>query len=283
MSSTLLGVAAGLGASAAWALANVFIQAAGRRAGSVRPLFWGQVVGAVAMLPSLWWFRPSGDPVPWSWLGVASAAAAVAYLGMFRAFALGPVSVVSPLVSTWAVVSGALGVALFGERPGLLRLAGGGLVVACVVAIAARAPGERAWRGPKAAVVGWSLASALGFGVMVAALRPLEAALGPALTVLAVWAGQWALSGPVVLRPPLALPAGAWRPAALLGLCEAAGFLSMELGVRAAPVTVVAPASSLSVLFTVILGGAWLGERVGPERLALAAGVVLGVAALGVG
>ena len=51
MSGITIGIAFGLVASFGWALANVYIQRSARAMGSLRSMFWGQLVGARRAVP----------------------------------------------------------------------------------------------------------------------------------------------------------------------------------------------------------------------------------------
>ena len=277
------GIVAGIGASLAWALANVFIR---RSTGSVVVAqFWGQLIGAVPLVLALRWWPPLYMP-DWRWVLAGGAASGLAYFALFRAFARGPLSVLSPVVATWALISGGIGVLWLGEPLPAVRAIGAVLVVgggAGISAVASRGNGEEERRLQPSALL-WALASALGFGVMVAATRPVAEALGPVAAILAIWGAQWVVMAPAagrIARGTTALTGPAWLNLAAWGLLEAAGFLALDLGVLVAPVTVVAPAASLSTLFTVLIAGLWLGERVGLAELACSIVVVVGVCLLG--
>jgi len=281
----------GLSASVAWALANVAIHKAARLAGDMVPALWGQIFGAVVLSLALPFWPPVRWPAQPGWLVVAGLASAFGYIGMFRAFARGPVSVLSPIIAGWALVSALFGVAVFGEALPPTRLVGGLLVIGGVMGIAAQQPageagGAEAWLAPRWQVLATAATSAVGFGVMVAALGPVGHDLGPVAAILAVWAVQWVVllpfawrsTGGRLLPPRVALPT-----LVLLGLCESTGFLMVEIGALKAPLTVVAPTASVAALVTVALGKVWLGEEVGWLRALLATVVVAGIALLAVG
>ncbi len=106
------------------------------------------------MVGLVWW-RPTAWPQAAAWLALGGAASALAYVGMFRAFQRGPLSVLSPLLSAWAIVAAALGLVVFGEALPPLQILGGLLVVAGGAGIVARSqaggsgwgPGRRPWGG----------------------------------------------------------------------------------------------------------------------------------------
>jgi drug/metabolite transporter (DMT)-like permease len=64
------------------------------------------------------------------------------------------------------------------------------------------------------------------------------------------------------------------------GACSLAAYGIVLFAMTRAPVAAVAALRETSVLFAALIGALWLKESLGPMRLAGAASVVLGVAAL---
>ena len=243
-------------------------------------------MGALVLLAALSVWPPPTSSAPIQWVLIGGVASAFAYYGLFRAFEGGPISVTSPVVASWAVVSALLGITLFDEAFLPLRALGGALVVIGVVAVAARNPEGSAstWREPRPRVLGWAFTSCLGFGVMVAALRPLGDALGPVASILVLWGVQWIVLLPWAVRkfekrwiPSCDL----WPILVGLGILETVGFLAVDLGLMVAPMSIVAPAASLGSLLTVLVGKHWLGESVDGHHLGFAMVVVAGIVMLG--
>ena len=280
-----LGVAAGLLASLCWALANIYIQRASIALGPLRALFWGQVVGAGMLLAAAPLGAHAVRAPPWGWCLVGSLASGVAYLSMFRAFASGPVSVLSPIIASWALVSCLLGVVLLGEPMPWTRGVGAVAVVLGAVG-RARGAGDRevGWVGRPRDAIALSAASSLAFGVMITSQGPVASALGPALAVLAIWGGQWGLLAPWAARARLW---SSWPPKEVrgaligVGVFETGGFLALNYGLGQAHVDVVAPAAGVSPLFTLLLARLLLREPVRGAQVLLAGLVVAGVILLG--
>lgn len=288
-----LGVLCGMSASLAWAVANIAIVRATRAAGDLVSVLWGQLFGALMLACALPFWPVHSVPQQPLWLVVGGLASAVGYVGMFRAFGRGPLSVLSPIIAGWAVISAGIGVLVFDEAMPPLRLLGAVLVVGGVMGVASRsAPGTAAvspadaWTGPRWRVIGLAMFSATGFGLMVAALGPIGQDLGPVAGILAVWGVQWLVVLPLAWRTTrgrLLPPPGLLPTLALLGVAEATGFLMVEVGALSAPLTVVAPTASTAALVTVGLARVWLGEAVGWDRALLALVVVGGIGLLAVG
>lgn len=289
ISPTLAGVLLGLLASTCWGLANIVISRTSRALGPVIPLLWGQLFGFLLLgLAGLRWPAP-GPLQSWGWLLIAGLSCAVAYVGMFRAFAGGPVSIASPIIAGWAAISALAGVVLFAEDMPPLRILGAVLAVGGVVVVASRSggpanPGD--WRSSRADVLLSAGASALGFGLAVTATRPLAEELGPIVSIAAMWLVQWIFVVPYAIsrRDTRWWPGWSALPLVLLfGLLETVGFIAVDLGTMVAPLTVVSPAASLGSLMSVLLGRLLLGELVRPALFAWSGVVVIGVVLLGIG
>ncbi|HTB61327.1 MAG TPA: DMT family transporter [Polyangia bacterium] len=275
----------GLAASASWALANVVVQRAGRAVGALQALFWAQLVGiGVAGLgATLFGERPppltAGDGV---WIAVAGLSGLLGYVCLFYAFEHGRLTLAVPIMSSWAVLSSALSLVIFHERLTASQLLGSATVIAGAVVVGRHA--QSAERAGSGGIVSkrWlpaAVGAAIGFGVLIPAMRRLSPVFGPAGTIGVVYAADLALALPLALafRIGLAFPRrGAWLPIALAGFLETAGSVCITLGVRRAPVAIVSPFASLAAAFTVLCAWAIQGER--PAR-----GVLIGAALVSAG
>lgn len=283
-----LGVGLGLAASIAWAVANVYVQRAGRELGSLRAMWWAQLVGGLVLVPVA--VLVDGAPaVPdVGDLLITGAASALGYYGMLRAFRVGPLSVIVPIVASWSIPAVAAGVVWRGEAPGPLHLLGAALIVAGSAwnGVLAGRQGDAVApdlaHGTPAQAVGWALAGSVGFGVMATGVAQLSPQLGEIGVIPAVWATQWVLLAPLLLRAPgtLVRP-DQWGSVAGMALWEAGGFVAFSLATSVAPVSLVSPPASLSTLFTVGFAATVLRERVGWARWGCIALAVVGTVILG--
>ncbi len=275
-----------LGASVSWALANVAVARSARLVGAVRGLLWAEVVGGALALVvgAAVDQRTAGfSPVLAADLAGAGLAALVAYLSMFYALEHGRLSIAVPIMSGWAVIAAGISVLVLREpvRPG--QLAGAALVIAGVALVsshahrsagaAARAAAAAAGGG-RVAVPRWvwaSLATAVGFGLLMPFIGRIAPTTGSVSSVAAVFGADLALGLPLAawfrvdLRPP---PRAAVLPVALAGLFESAGFVCIALASARAPLAVVSPLASLASALTVLY--AWLVLHERPHRVALA-------------
>ncbi|WP_327412703.1 DMT family transporter [Streptomyces sp. NBC_01233] len=238
------------------------------------------VLGAVVLGTGAW--REAG---PQLWFAVgAGLVGPVAMLSFYKALALGPMGVVSPLGSLGVVVPVTAGLVL-GERPGLGQFAG--IAVAVVGIVLAGGPELRGAPVQRQAVV-LTLVAAFGFGAVMALIAEASATLTGLFLALFVQrvtnvavggAALWAQSR----RGVPALPAGT-GPRILWGLLPALAFVGLadvaangtySIAAQSGPVTMAAVLSSLYPVVTALAAFAVLKERL---RSIQAAGAGLALA-----
>ena len=223
----------------------------------------------------------AGDPLPDLALVGAAALAGIGnawgLIAFYRAAAIGPLSIVTPIGSLSAVVPVLVGVSR-GEPLGAVKLTGMVLALGGV-ALAARRPGgaRGAQRHLRAAAV-WALSSALGFGLFLTFMAPASddgvfwavalsrAALLPVL-VAAAWVLAASLRAPLRRLPNVALP----------GLLLFAGTVAYSSATRKGDLSVVSVLGCLFPLVTVTLAFALLGERLHRSQAAGVAAAIAGV------
>ncbi|MFF0549137.1 EamA family transporter [Streptomyces sp. NPDC004311] len=238
------------------------------------------VLGAVVLGTGAW--REAG---PQLWFAVAAGLVGpVAMLGFYKALALGPMGVVSPLGSLGVVVPVAVGLTL-GERPGLGQVAG--IAVAVVGIVLAGGPELRGAPVQRQAVV-LTLVAAFGFGAVMALIAEASNTVtGLFLALFVQRVTNVAVGGAALLvqvrRGVPALPAGTgprilWSllPAlAFVGLADVAANGTYSVAAQNGPVTVAAVLSSLYPVVTALAAFAVLKERL---RTVQAAGAGLALA-----
>ncbi|GLX35817.1 membrane protein [Streptomyces roseochromogenus] len=238
------------------------------------------VLGAIVIGTGAW--REAG---PQLWFAVgAGLVGPAAMLSFYKALALGPMGVVSPLGSVGVVVPVGVGLAL-GERPGPGQFAG--IAVAVVGIVLAGGPELRGAPVQRQAVV-LTLLAAFGFGAVMALIAHASTTLTGLFLALFVQrvtnvavggAALWAQ----VRRGAPALPAGTgprvlWSllPAlAFVGLADVAANGTYSIAAQNGPVTVAAVLSSLYPVVTAFAAFAVLKERL---RSVQAAGAGLALA-----
>jgi drug/metabolite transporter (DMT)-like permease len=271
--SLWVGMLLGIGASVCWALANIAVKSASTAIGPYRALFWAQIVGILGVLPFL---RVPGaaeiTAAAVGWIAVAGVVGLLAYVSMFYAFAHGRLTLSVPIMSSWAVLSSALGLTLFGQRLRPLQLVGAAAVIAGAVVVARNAQREAAPADGAATgkMPRWLLASigaACGFGVMIPAMDRLTPLFGTVGAIGIAYAADLVVGLPLAAIARLSLAPPPWRvwPAvALASFFETAGFACITEGMRRAPLAVVSPLASLASALTVLY--AWIILRERPSR-----------------
>jgi drug/metabolite transporter (DMT)-like permease len=242
-------------------------------------LVGGVAVSAVAV-------ALAGGPFPgfrplWPVL-VSGVGSIVAFACLFKALAIGPMSIVAPISATYPIVPVAFGLAQ-GERPSALQAAGMAIAVAGVIMAASSGGGARRQR-VSALGLGLACLAALGSGVMLTGLDAASEA-DPYWALFGARCVSLALLFVVllVLRPALethridsvalvgigALDTGA---TGLFAVASTIGYLS-----------IVAVIASLFPVMTVILARLVLGERIARHQEVGIAGALGGVALIAVG
>ena len=125
-----MGILLGLTAAFSWGLADYFAAITSRQTGSFRVVLGFHLVAMVLLAGLL---VVTGEGVSdvstgdLAWLAFVGLLGGVSYLAFYRALAIGPISIVSPIVSAYAAVTVVCAVLIGGER------LGGGETVAIVV------------------------------------------------------------------------------------------------------------------------------------------------------
>ncbi|MEU8433339.1 DMT family transporter [Streptomyces sp. NPDC029216] len=238
------------------------------------------VLGSVVLATGAW-----HEAGPQLWFAVAAGLVGpAAMLSFYKALALGPMGVVSPLGSVGVVVPVAVGLVL-GERPGPGQFAG--IAVAVVGIVLAGGPELRGAPVQRQAVV-LTLVAAFGFGAVMALISQASTTVtGLFLALLVQRVTNIAVGGAALWaqtrRGVPALPEGT-GPRVLWGLLPALVFVGLadvaangtySLAAQNGPVTVAAVLSSLYPVITALAAFAVLKERL---RSVQAAGAGLALA-----
>ncbi|MGW2617541.1 EamA family transporter [Streptomyces sp. NPDC001500] len=243
------------------------------------------VLGGVVVATGGW-----SEAGPRLWFAVAAGLVGpVALLCFYKALALGPMGVVSPLAALGVAVPVCVGLVL-GERPGPVQVAGIAVAVAGVVL--AGGPQLRGAPVQRRAVL-LTLVAALGFGtVFVLITEASTTVTGLFLALFAqrvtnVAAGGAALYAAVRRGAP-ALPDGGVPLASLpaygsVGLADVAANGTYAVAAQHGPVTVAAVLASLYPVVTALAARGFLRERLRAVQAAGAGLALLGTLLLATG
>ncbi len=267
---------------------------AAKRAGGGLPFVWVSstiALGFYAVIGSAYWlWRQPVLPAGLGWIIAGSGLFKTAYsLLLQRAYRHGEFSLVYPLTRGTAPLLATLGaIAIFGERPTLLALAGGGIIVACIFYLTG---GTALLHTDRA-----HLRQGVLYGL----------ACGACVAVYTVW-DQRAVSH--LHLPPVLYDGGtqfiifcvltpfawarrtevaeAWQlhrgKAAIVGLLSPVAYVLILTAMSFTPVSYIAPAREISIVIGAFFGAKLLKETDAPRRLLAAGGMVAGIIALALG
>jgi drug/metabolite transporter (DMT)-like permease len=237
----------------------------------------GSSLCALALLP----FVPLPHPAAWKFVAASATIHFAYYITLAHAYRTGDLSFAYPLMrGTAPLLVTVLGIVFLHELPTVQVAAGIVLICAGIVSIAF----VRRRRHPRAAA-GWAFANA----AIIASYTLVDGggarASGDAIAYV-----TWLifLEGLPFLawiawrrgRPALVYLQRGWQRGLLGGACSLAAYGIVLFAMTRAPVAAVAALRETSVRFAALIGAGWLKEGLGPMRLAGAASVVVGVAAL---
>ncbi|MFE5938486.1 EamA family transporter [Streptomyces sp. NPDC056470] len=247
------------------------------------------VLGAIVIATGAW-----REVSPELWYAVAAGLVGpVAMLAFYKALALGPMGVVSPLGSLGVVVPVSVGL-LIGDRPGFLQFAGIG--VAIVGIVLAGGPELRGAPVQRQAVL-LTLVAAFGFGSVMALIAEASSTLTglflalfvQRVTNVAVGGGALYVS---VKRGGRALPEGSggmnvvWAALpglAFVGLADVAANGTYSIAAQNGPVTVAAVLANLYPVVTALAARGVLKERLRAVQAAGAGLALVGTVLLATG
>ncbi|MFI6466441.1 EamA family transporter [Streptomyces sp. NPDC050538] len=242
-------------------------------------------LGAVVVATGGW-----SEAGPRLWFAFAAGVVGpVALFSFYKALALGPMGVVSPLVTLSVAVP--VGVGLFlGECPGLMQTAG--IAVAVTGVVLAGGPQLRGAPVQRQTIL-LTLIAALGFGTVFALIAEASTTVTGLFLALFVQRATNVATGGAALyvsvrRGGDALPAGGfpWRslPAlAFVGLADVAANGTYSIAAQHGPVTVAAVLASLYPVVTALAARGFLSERLRAVQAAGAGLALVGTLLLATG
>ena len=281
----MLSALLGLIGAAIYGASDFFGGMAARGMSSIRVTALNSVTGFVLLgagsllIPSRWSIAALG------WGALAGAAGAVALVLLYACLAIGPMSILSPIMALIAAIVPITVGFVRGER---LSIAGyAGLVVGLVaVILICFVPGAGVVR-PSLRGVLMALGAGLGVGAYLVFIDLTPADSGPAPLVV-TFGVTGAVMGVILLAqrtrgrfPPA--PASAVRFALLCGVTDAAAAFLFLLALRTGDLSVVSVLNALAPAGTIVLAAIVLRERIAVVQwaglaLALVAAALLALA-----
>ncbi len=279
----MIAVALGIATAACWGLADFLGGLRAKRLSLAVVLLVSQLT-AVAAIAAV--AVAAGGSLPDAGeLAPAFAAGAcqlVAIGALYRALAVGTMSVVSPVSASGAAAIPVIVGLVTGERPGGVVYAG--MVAAFVgVVLATRSSGGPPGAGTAALQL--ALVAAVGFGGFFIGMDAAVEDVDPFWALLAAraCAGAVLVVAVAAIRPPLRGDRALVPSLVLIGLLDIGANTAFTLGVDTGLVSVVSVLAALYPIGTVLLARAVLRERLVAVQMAGVAVALAGVALIAAG
>ncbi len=315
------GLLFGLGAALAWGLTDISATVVSRRVGTLLTAAAMQVT-AVVLIGGL--FLLSGqslpaNPIDFVQVVAVGALSAAGYLATYQAFRLGPLSVVSPVMSAYGGLTVILAVIILGET--LTAVQALGAVVATLGVVLAGVVLDRDLRRTRLVSPGvvfaliamllWAWFTILLAGPIRSAGWLPVIAVSRTVTGIVLWiivaAALWFLWSRAPHPEPAAdgtemsgdqptVSAAVRDPASLrralrvrstillmvaMGVFDACGYVAFSIGLEGSMAWLVGLAGSFAPIITVFFGVGWLGERLRPTQWVGIGMVLAGVVVIG--
>ncbi|MDX3349563.1 MULTISPECIES: DMT family transporter [Streptomyces] len=279
-----------LATSALWGLADFGGGVLTRRTPALTVVVVSQsiavaVLGVIVAATGAW---SGASPHLWFAVG-AGLVGPMAMLAFYKALAMGPMGVVSPLGSLGVAVPVTVGLVL-GERPGLPQLAG--VLIAVAGVVLAGGPQLRGAPVQRRAVV-LTLVAAMGFGAVMALIAEASTTLTGLFLALFVQRATNVAAGGAALwlsvrrgapaLPEQGLPLTTLPALAFVGLADVAANGTYSIAAQHGPVTVAAVLASLYPVVTALAARGFLSERLRAVQAAGAGLALVGTLLLATG
>jgi drug/metabolite transporter (DMT)-like permease len=281
------GVVLGTLTAISWGVADVLVTYVSRRAGFLRTVLLSQAFGVALLLVVALALEDLPGPSTAQLLALVALGplAVAAYAGFYRALELGPIAIVSPIVSANGAVVVVLAVLVLGESLTAVQVVGCLLVFGFIV-LAAREPRSEGAEGGGGGIR-LALIAAVAFGGYLFGLAVLADELGWLVPVLIARSATVAIVFAVtVARPPPG--SGAFGRTGLLvcaaaGLLDASGYLAFNRGAEVGEVAITSAAAAAYPVIPILVGLFVLRERIAWHQLVAVAGVLCGMVVLSLG
>jgi drug/metabolite transporter (DMT)-like permease len=272
--------------------------AAKKAGGDTRFAFFSTGVNAVAWAPLglwlVWKHAPAWGWTEWGFLAGSAVLHCAYFVSLLRGYRKADLTVVYPLArGSGPLLSSMAAVVLLGEQISALGALG---IAGVVIGVFLIAGGPALWRASHDPGKRQRVRKGMVYGV-------LSGAFIASYTVVDGYAVKVLLMSPILvdyvggllrlplLAPPVLrdLPAAAvlwrrqWKYAVFIGVVSPVSYVLVLYAMQTAPLSHVAPAREVSMLFAALIGGQLLGEGDRALRLLGAACIAAGVMALALG
>lgn len=269
-----------------------------KAAGDARFAFFTAFLMMLVWAPLGWWLGrtevPRWGATEWRFVLASGVLHVVYFVVLLRGYRKADLTVVYPLArGSGPLLSSLVAIVFLGERISALGLAG---IVSVVGGVFLIAGGPRLLRDSSDPAVRVRVHKGMFYGLLTGLLIA-------SYTVVDGYAVKWLLMSPVLVdymgnfvRVALLAPTvlrdratawrlwlGQWRHALVVAMFSPVAYVLVLYAMRQAPLSHVAPAREVSMLFAALIGGHLLGEGDRFMRLLGALLIAAGVVALGLG
>ena len=269
-----------------WGIAIYLAATVSRKIGNVLTLFWmqlfGMMIGAIYLLWNIHVFQFSQVPSFLPILFFIALLQIIAYLSFYRGMEKGQVSIVSPLGSTWSLVTAILGIVIYREvlRPHQVIAIASIVIGIFIISINFRSILQTK-RIALLSGVREGMFSMLGWGVAwfltVIPTRNLDWFL-PAfifriilIVMLALYiAFQKHSFIPQKVRFPL-------MPLLVIGFFDMLAFMSLSIGISQTNSSIIAPIASANTIVVIGLAVIMLKEKLKLNQIIGTIGILIGI------
>lgn len=241
-----------------------------------------------------WDVLPTWGSVEWGLVVVSGILHVLYYVALLRGYRKADLTVVYPLArGSGPLMSSLVAILVFGEQITALGVAG---IIAVVAGVFFITGGTRLFRAAYAPATQAGIRTGMSYGVLTGVFIA-------SYTVVDAYAVKFVLMSPILLdyygnfvRLLFLLPTvlrdrvtaarhwrEQWKYALVVAAISPIGYVLVLYAMKVAPLSHVAPAREVSMLFAALIGGHLLGERDRVARIAGAALIALGVMALALG
>jgi drug/metabolite transporter (DMT)-like permease len=283
-----MGILLGLTAALSWGLADYFAAITSRQTGSFRVVL-GFHLAAMVLLAGLLVVTGEGlsdvSAGDLAWLAFVGLLGGLSYLAFYRALAIGPISIVSPIVSAYAAVTVVCAVLIGGERLAAGETAAIVVVILGVLLASSDLAQMRALERIALLGILLALATAVVIGAFVYGVAYFSADYGWLVPIFL------ARGFSTLFIVGVALRTGDWRfpdrsprllaVIALIAVVDTLGYVAFNFGVRHADTTIVATAAAPYAVVPIVAGVMILHERPRATQWTGIALVIAGLILLG--
>ena len=267
-----------------WGVADMLARYASLRIGSTAVALVVQVLGILPLLAiglllnASWSVLLHGDFVAVA--GIVALLFSVGYVVFYRGLERGMVSIVSPLSACWLVITTILSAIFFGEAVGPIRWL---LITVILVGIVLTSSNGR--NGASISGVWYGITAMVVFGLAFTMFKPMVDDAGAFLTVASVKLLSTIFLGTyLMMRKSVRLPMSSRAGLLVLGagVLDVVGFVTLNLGIEANPVSLIIPIAAAYPAVTMALAWILLRERLTRLQMSGIIAVLAGVVSFSV-